>query len=317
MGANGFSNMVYTTQGLNLLAKVETGTPLNFTRIAVGDGILNGQNEELLTALIEQKMSLNISSLVVSGSGAATVCAALSNASLTTGFYWREIGLFATDPQVGEILFGYDNSTGHEIFVPAASTSSFTAPVNIQVSLSNAASVTATIDPSLVYVTQSQVGQPSGVASLDATGNVPASQLKNAPAPANATATTSGLVEVAAAPASGNPIASSQVASAKEVEITGTTAQTIAAYTPIANGNFEARASFRVVTGTTNVTITVSYNSAGGAQTYTALNAQVCVVGEYSIVPFAFNAVANQPITIQVTASVANQVYASGGITGV
>lgn len=137
------------------------------------------------------------------------------------------------------------------------------------------------------------------------------------PATNQASSSAPGLVEVAAVPASGAPIVSSQVASAKETQITGTTAQTVATYTPAASGNFEARASFRVVTGTTNVTIVITYTSAGGVQTYYALNVQACAVGEYSIVPFAFNAVAGSAITIKVTASVANQVYASCGITGV
>lgn len=160
-------------------------------------------------------------------------------------------------------------------------------------------------------------GIANGVATLDSTGKVPLTQLGNVPLPANATASTTGIVEVAAVPTSGAPIVSSQVASAKETQITGTAAQTVATYTPTASGNFEARASFRVVTGTTNVTIAISYTSVGGAQTYYALNAQACAVGEYSIVPFNFNAVAGQPITIKITASVANQAYASGGITGV
>ncbi|KLU66294.1 hypothetical protein DEAC_c16930 [Desulfosporosinus acididurans] len=166
-------------------------------------------------------------------------------------------------------------------------------------------------------VPQSKLGAAGGVATLDSNGNVPVSQLGNVPLPANATSSATGLVEVAAAPVSGAPVASSQVASAKEMQITSTSAQTIASYTPAANGNFEARVSFRVVIAATNVTITIGYTSVGGAQTYTALNAQACPVGEYSIVPFSFNAIAGQPITIKVTASVANQIYASGGITGV
>ncbi len=179
MGTNGFGNMVFTQEGLNLLAKAETGTQLQFTRVAVGDGYLNGQDETKFTALIEQIMSLNISSIVVSGQGAATVGAVLSNASLATGFYWREIGLFAQDPQLGEILFGYDNSTGHEIFVPPASQSSFTAPLNIGVYVSNASNVTAVIDQSLVFATLTQVStaQAAAEAYTDAKFPVQASGL--------------------------------------------------------------------------------------------------------------------------------------------
>ena len=137
------------------------------------------------------------------------------------------------------------------------------------------------------------------------------------PAPANATSTTPGLVEIAASPASGAPVASSRVASASEVQITGTTAQTIASFTPTTQGNFEVRVYFRVVTGTTSVTATITYADTGGAQTLTLLNAQSCAIGSYTTVPAFINATSASAITVQMTASVANHVYASGGITGV
>lgn len=135
--------------------------------------------------------------------------------------------------------------------------------------------------------------------------------------PANATTTVPGLVEVAASPTSGAPVVSSRVATASDVQITGTTAQTIASFTPAAQGNFEVRLYFRVVTGTTNVTATITYADATGAQTLTLLNAQACAVGSYTTVPAFINAVSGTAITVQITSSVANQVYASSNIQGV
>jgi hypothetical protein len=154
--------MVFTTQGLRLLAKVQAGASLAFTRVAVGDGYLEiGQSEEALTALIDQKMSLSITSIVVVDPQ-ATICAVLSNVGLGTGFYWREIGVFATDPDLGEILYGYDNAGDEMIFVPPASSSSFTAVCNVAVLISNASSVTATINP---YITPASIGAPTVMAS--------------------------------------------------------------------------------------------------------------------------------------------------------
>jgi len=117
-------------------------------------------------------MSLNITSCVVSGLGAATISAVLSNASLLTGFYWREIGIFALDPQLGEILYGYDNSTCHEIYVPPIATSSFTTVLNTGVYISNSANVTATIDPTLVYAKSSDLALKAPLASPTFTGIV-------------------------------------------------------------------------------------------------------------------------------------------------
>lgn len=99
--------------------------------------------------------------------------------------------------------------------------------------------------------------------------------------------------------------------------LTTTVQTTIATFTPVAQGNFLVGIYFRVVTGTTNVTIVVTYNDNTGAQTNTMINAQVSAVGSYSLVPLFINAVSGTAITVKVTASVANQVYASASVVGV
>jgi hypothetical protein len=161
------------------------------------------------------------------------------------------------------------------------------------------------------------MGQPNGIASLDGNGQVPASQLGNVPPINAATTLARGTVKIAAAPSSGDPVAANRTAIANDVQITGTSAQQIASYTPTAKGNFVIYVYFRVVTGTTNVTITVTYADGTGAQTNTMLNAQSCAVGSYSLVPLLINATNAAAINVNVTASVANQVYASASIVGV
>lgn len=99
--------------------------------------------------------------------------------------------------------------------------------------------------------------------------------------------------------------------------LTTTVQTTIATFTPAIQGNFLVGIYFRVVTGTTNVTIVVTYNDNTGAQTNTMINAQVSAVGSYSLVPLFINAVSGTAITVKVTASVANQVYASASVVGV
>ena len=167
--------MFFTQLGLRLLAKVQAGAALAFTRVAVGDGyVQNGQDPTTFTALVDQKMSLSINSIVVTDPQ-ATICAVLSNVGLSTGFYWREIGVFATDPDLGEILYGYDNAGSEAEFVPPASQSSFTAVCNTAVIISNASSVTATINPYLPAHASSHMGgadpiNPAGIGAF-ALGN--------------------------------------------------------------------------------------------------------------------------------------------------
>ena len=136
---------------------------------------------------------------------------------------------------------------------------------------------------------------------------------------ASATTTQAGVVEVEQT-TTVTPVAGTVVASTThggEVEITGTTAQTVASYTPSRQGNFLIAVYFRVVTGTTTVTVQATYDDGTGAQTLTILNASSEALGSYAPLLVMVHATTAAAINVQVTASVANQVYASASILGV
>jgi hypothetical protein len=125
-----------------------------------------------------------------------------------------------------------------------------------------------------------------------------------------------GTVKVTALPSSGTPVALSRVATCMETEITSTSATNVLTYTPTAQGNFEIETYLRVVTASTNVTITATYTDGGGAQTVTLYSGSA-LVGSYMTPSYFFNSVANQAITLTITAGTANQVYVSSSIVGV
>ena len=111
-----YNGMTLTTAGLQLEAKAQTGTQLAFTRVALGDGELAaGQSLAALTGLIHWKMDLPITSLAVIGTGTARMTVVLQNAELETGFFAREMGVYATDPDVGEILYAVANAGAVQI----------------------------------------------------------------------------------------------------------------------------------------------------------------------------------------------------------
>lgn len=150
-----FGAISFTKQGLALQAKAETGKQLKFTRIAVGDGELNGQNPADLTGLIHEVKSLPITKLRVLTGGKAVIGAVLSNQDIDTGFWWREIGLFAEDPDLGEILYCYGNAGALAEYIPSPGGSEVLEKlIDIVAIIGNAQNVTATIDQSQVYVTQ-------------------------------------------------------------------------------------------------------------------------------------------------------------------
>lgn len=102
-----------------------------------------------------------------------------------------------------------------------------------------------------------------------------------------------------------NPV----VADPAEVELTTTTATTIFTYTPATSGRFALWMLARVRTAATTVTATLTYTSSSGAQTYTIWNAQSLAVTDNAAIPYYFQALAGDAITLTVTAGTANQVY--------
>lgn len=148
-----FGGLVITNRGRNLQAKAQLGAQLAFTRIAMGDGELGGSSIVDLTALKNQVASLALSTFTNLGGGKASVGAVFSNQGVAQGFYWREIGLFAQDPDLGEILYCYGNAGGTAEYIPAGGGPDIVEKrINIDAIIGNASSVSATIEQSLVFV---------------------------------------------------------------------------------------------------------------------------------------------------------------------
>lgn len=98
--------------------------------------------------------------------------------------------------------------------------------------------------------------------------------------------------------------------------LTTTGSTSIATHTPSVQGNFVAYIYYRVITSTTDVTVTVTYTDGTGAQTNTVLSAQSSPVGSYSCIPVFINATTSA-ISVNATAGTANQVYVSASIVGI
>ncbi|WP_405079350.1 phage tail protein [Paenibacillus chitinolyticus] len=158
MGA--FGGFVLTNKGRNLQAKAQTGVTLNYTRMGVGDGQLGGQSIPALTKLIGEKKSLAISKLKIQTQGRAVIGAVLSNQDVTTGFYFREIGIYAQDPDEGEILYCYGNAGANAEYIPPVGGADIIEKsIDAIVVVGNAANVTAEIDKSLVFASQNDLAE--------------------------------------------------------------------------------------------------------------------------------------------------------------
>ncbi len=148
-----FGGMIQTTKGSNLQAKALTGVEIHFTRIAIGDGELNSSSITDLNALKHEVKSLEIKKLKTSGEQ-AIVGTVLSSQDVSTGFYWREIGLFAQDPNEGEILYCYGNAGTSAEYIPAyGGPDVIEKTIDVVSIVGNAQNVSATINSLLTYAT--------------------------------------------------------------------------------------------------------------------------------------------------------------------
>jgi len=151
-----FDGLTMTTKGINLQTKVQAGTTLNFTKIKVGDGVLSsGITLASLTDLVESKLEVEIESVTSLGDGTYRVRGTLTNANVTTGFFLREVGVFATDPDDGEILYSVANAGDECDYLPAGGGSVVVEQVvDIITAVGSASSVTATINEGSVLLSK-------------------------------------------------------------------------------------------------------------------------------------------------------------------
>ena len=93
-----------TNKGQQFQAKVNAGLvdEVNYTKFAIGDGIASSL--ESLTELVNKKMDLPLKS-VTPQNNTVSFNTLITNTDVEEDFYCREMGLYVTDPDDGEILF--------------------------------------------------------------------------------------------------------------------------------------------------------------------------------------------------------------------
>lgn len=211
-----FPKMTLTNAGQALQTKVLAGATLTFTRIALGDGQLNGQPIAPLTALISQKATVEVDFVRVVNTTTAQAAGFFSNKDISTGFWWRETGVFAQDPDAGEILYGYTNAGDAGDYIPTVADTRIEKYIYCSIAVASATTVDITIPSSDTYIPMTQKGVAGGVATLDSGGKVPMEQL---PAGQN-----SGLATLGA----DGKLSDGQVPSAEKVSYTTPSQPTVA-----------------------------------------------------------------------------------------
>jgi phage-related tail fiber protein len=155
-----FGKFRITNDGLDLEYKAQAGKELKFSKFVLGDGNYSGAIKEL-KKLVNPIMEVDIKRLNVqtlSTNKKVQIGFNLDTNEITTGFYLREIGLYAIDPDTqSEVLVFYGNS-GETADYIASNTSTTVSEklIDLELYISDVENITAVIDNSLVFVTEEE-----------------------------------------------------------------------------------------------------------------------------------------------------------------
>ena len=101
-----FNKLIITNKGQALMAKLIAGTTtVEFTKIRTSTNVYTNTQILTLTALANVKQTTDVSRVIRTNNVAVQVEGAIENSILTTGYKINSVGLYAKDPDEGEILY--------------------------------------------------------------------------------------------------------------------------------------------------------------------------------------------------------------------
>lgn len=151
------NGVIITTRGLQLLTKLAaSATNLEFSNVKVGTGSPpEGMDPSGLTHLVAYKMDGLLADYGYDNDAMdGYVVMQITNTDITSGFIMTEVGLYAMDPDLGEILYAYVDLSGDPNHImPAENGHSKTVQMKLHIIIGEVKEITATINP-LAQVTR-------------------------------------------------------------------------------------------------------------------------------------------------------------------
>ena len=149
-----------TDAGKNLYYRNMAGEGIKFTTIQLGNGTISGPISAM-TALVSAVVTID-ATVKNNAEQYADVSGHFSNAELEEGFYWREIGVFAADPDYPndrshDILYCYQNAYDTADFIPVASVETVEKNITVPIIVGDASTVSCTLPSSQVLVSEADL----------------------------------------------------------------------------------------------------------------------------------------------------------------
>lgn len=164
-----FKQLIITDRGQALMAKMLAGTGnVQFTKISVSDTTYTDAQLPGLTALSSIKQSTSISKVLRTNNVAVQVEGAVTNSEIVTGYYMRTIGLYAIDPDLGEILYAVTIASQAGYMPPYNGVTVSGAYFKLVTTVSNASNVSLNVDPAAVATIGDIVDLQNQISDLQA-----------------------------------------------------------------------------------------------------------------------------------------------------
>lgn len=154
-----FTKNYMTKKGLELCAKLVKGGELRVTRVLGGDGAKATDDYSSLTELANGRIAFETNRGVLYDENEPdrlTIPIYYDNAALAQGFNLTEIGVFAEDPDEGDILLCVVPGYAAPLPLPGMNEGRLELTMDLILQLSLAEEVQILLPPSLVYLTKSE-----------------------------------------------------------------------------------------------------------------------------------------------------------------
>lgn len=151
-----YPKITLTNSGLNMIAESQGGTELIFTKMIMGDGELaSGEDIKVLTGVKNAMLTVPLQGFLNQGEGQVRLRFAISNETLNTGFFAREIGVYAKLGESGaEQLYAYTNAGNKTDYMPDKSVPLDSQILDLYIIVGNATGVSAVLDGNASYATK-------------------------------------------------------------------------------------------------------------------------------------------------------------------
>ncbi|MBS5822396.1 MAG: phage tail protein [Clostridium argentinense] len=167
-----FKSTVITEKGHALMAKTLAGdNKMTFSKVCTSDYQYPAETDfEKLTSLKNIKQTSEISSITLISDVSVKVRSIFENTDLTEGYYVRAVGLFAIDPDEGEILYSITIANQSDWMPPNNGVSASSILIDLITVISNASNVTIEVNQNATVTiedlkdhTDSEVASEAGI----------------------------------------------------------------------------------------------------------------------------------------------------------